>query len=79
MTSEIKQAAETVATHPKVSLAVTAAFTSNVWLDYGQPIIQSLTSIVGLGVVTLIFIKHFVDVKEIFQNWRDKKNSDKTN
>lgn len=67
MKEEIKQATEVVVGHPKASMVITAAFTSNVWLDYGQPIIQGLTSIVGLVVVTLLAIKHFLDLKKEWQ------------
>ncbi|MCP4060722.1 MAG: hypothetical protein GY738_26260 [Pseudoalteromonas sp.] len=68
MPSEIKEAVEAAATHPKSSLVVTAAFTSNVWLDYGQPIIQALTSIVGLVVVSMLAVKHFLDLKNTLKN-----------
>ena len=68
MRDEIKQAAEAVAGHPKASVIITAAFTSNVWLDYGEPIIKGLTSIVGLVVVTLLAIKHFLDLKKEWQS-----------
>ncbi|MCP4056664.1 MAG: hypothetical protein GY738_04960 [Pseudoalteromonas sp.] len=71
MPSEIKEAVEAAATHPKSSLVVTAAFTSNVWLDYGQPIIQALTSVVGLIVVSMLAVKHFLDLKNTLKN-KDK-------
>ena len=63
----MKQATETLANHPKVSLAVTAAFTSNVWLDYGLPIIQGVTTIAGMFVVVCLAIKHFIDLKNQWQ------------
>jgi len=72
MKEEIKQAAEAVASHPKVSLAITAAFTSNAWLDYGEPIIKGLTSIAGLVVVTLLAIKHFIDIRK---EWKNKNSN----
>ncbi len=71
MPSEIKEAVEAAVTHPKSSLVVTAAFTSNVWLDYGQPIIQALTSVVGLVVVSMLAVKHFLDLKNTLKN-KDK-------
>lgn len=67
MKEEIKHATEAVVSHPKASLVITAAFTSNAWLDYGEPIIKGLTSIVGLVVVTLLAIKHFLDLKKEWQ------------
>ena len=72
MKEEIKHATEAVVSHPKASLIITAAFTSNAWLDYGEPIIKGLTSIVGLVVVTLLAIKHFLDLKKEWQ----KKDED---
>lgn len=64
MKEEIKQVAEAVASHPKTTLAITAVFTSNVWVDYGEPIIKGLTSIIGLAVITMLAIKHFLDLKK---------------
>lgn len=66
-----KEAMEAVANHPKASLVVTAAFTSNVWLDYGLPIVQGVTSIAGMFVVILLAIKHSADVYKI---WKNKDN-----
>ena len=63
MKEEIKHATEAVVSHPKASLVITAAFTSNAWLDYGEPIIKGLTSVIGLVVVTLLAVKHFIDIK----------------
>ena len=69
MGEKIRQAVEAASSHPKASLVITAAFTSNAWLDYGEPIIKGLTSIVGLVVVTLLAIKHFIDLKK---EWNSK-------
>lgn len=64
MKEDVKHLAETIASHPKVSLTVTAAFTSNVWLDYGEPIIKGLTSILGVTILVLLVVKHVLDIKK---------------
>ena len=64
MNESIKQTAEAVASHPKVAMGVTAMFTSNVWLDYGEPIIKALTSFLGLTVLVLLIVKHILDIKK---------------
>jgi len=69
MKEDVKQTVEAISNHPKVSLGLTAAFTSNAWLDYGLPIVQGLTSLLGLGVLFLIFFKHAVDVVRIIRKW----------
>ena len=73
MKDEIKQATETVLSHPKASLVVTAAFTSNAWLDYGEPIVKGITTIVGMVVLILLAVKHAIDIK----NELTKKDDDK--
>ena len=64
MKEELKQTIETIVSHPKVSVGITAIFTSNVWLDYGEPIIKALTSFLGLVVIVLIIIKNVLDIKK---------------
>jgi len=64
MKKEIAEAIEAVASHPKVSMGITAIFTSNVWLDYGEPILKGLTLILGTIVLGLLVIKHILDIKK---------------
>lgn len=65
MKEEIKQTAEIIASHPKTAVAVTGLANLNVyWLDYGEPIVKALTSIVGLIVIILLAVKHFLDIKK---------------
>lgn len=66
MKEEIKHAAEAVGSHPKTATLLTAAFTSNVWLDYGLPIAQGLTTILGVIVMTLLALKHVTD---LYKSW----------
>lgn len=72
MNEQAKQVAETIVSHPKVAVGVTALFTSNVWLDYGEPIIKALTSFLGLTVLVLLIIKHALDIKKEHFTNKDK-------
>ena len=69
MKEEAKQTVEAIASHPKAAIVLTAAFTSNAWLDYGLPIVQGLTSIVGLIVLSLLAAKHATD---LYKAWHSK-------
>ena len=60
-----KQAVETIASNPKVTIALTAAVTSNAWLDYGEPAVKITTSLLGLTVLVLLVIKHALDIKKV--------------
>ena len=71
MSETIKQATETILTHPKASFVVTTLFTSHAWLDYGEPIVKALTSIVGLCVVVAILVKHVLDIKKAIKTDKD--------
>lgn len=62
MKEAIKETIEVITTHPKTSIAVTGFFTSHVWLDYGLPAVQGITTIVGMLVVIAILIKHCIDL-----------------
>jgi len=64
MRDTIKQVAETVMTHPKSAFVVTTMFTSHAWLNYGEPLIKALTSILGLFVIIAILVKHVIDIKK---------------
>ncbi len=71
MSDEIKHTIEVLATHPKTTVVVTAFFTSNVWIDYAEPAIRALTSVVGLAVLIALFIKHVLDIKKSLSNKDD--------
>jgi hypothetical protein len=69
MNESTKQAIETIASNPKVTAAITATVTSNVWLDYGEPAVKIITSLMGLTVLVLLVVKHALDIKkEHFSN-----------
>ena len=52
--------------------ALTAAVTSNVWLDYGEPAVKVVTSLLGLTVLVLLVIKHILDIKKEHFSHKDK-------
>ena len=64
MKEEIKQTIEAVSSHPKAAIVVTGVFTSNVWLDYGEPVIKGLTSIVGLAVLIALLVQRILEIKK---------------
>jgi len=64
MKDEIKQGIEVVSSHSKTAVVATSLFTSNVWLDYGEPIIKGVTSIIGLCVLCALLVKHVLDIKK---------------
>jgi hypothetical protein len=64
MNETTKQAIETIASNPKVTTLITATVTSNVWLDYGEPAVKVITSLLGLTVLILLVVKHVLDIKK---------------
>ena len=73
MNETTKQAIETIASNPKVTAILTAAVTSNVWLDYGEPIVKIVTSLLGLTVLVLLVVKHALDIKKEHFSHKDKQ------
>ena len=73
MNETTKQALETIASNPKVTTVLTAAVTSNVWLDYGEPIVKIVTSLLGLTVLVLLSVKHALDIKKEHFSHKDKQ------
>ncbi|MCP5007438.1 MAG: hypothetical protein GY941_26400 [Planctomycetes bacterium] len=70
MKEAIKEVAEAVTNNPKASVIVTAAFTSNVWVDLGLPIIQGITSIAGMFVLVFLALKHATD---LYKMWKKEE------
>lgn len=69
MNESTNQVIETIASSPKVTAAITATVASNVWLDYGDPAVKIITSLMGLTVLVLLVVKHALDIKkEHFSN-----------
>ena len=67
MKEEIKGVVEAVGNHPKSSISLTAAFTSNIWIDYGLPLAEGLTVILGVIVLSLVATKHAID---LYKAWK---------
>lgn len=64
MREELKQTIEIVASHPKTTVGAYALFTSNIWLDYGEPVLKALTLILGTLALFLLVVKHILDIKK---------------
>ena len=73
MKEEIKQVAEAMISHPKSAIAVTTFFTSHVWMNYGLPAFQGLTTIVGFAVLVAVLIKHILDISKSMKGEDDSK------
>ena len=72
MTETAKQLAETIVSHPKVSMALVAVSQANVrWMDYAEPYIKDITTILGVTVLFLLVIKHAIDIAKSLSN-KDK-------
>ena len=62
--SDTKQLITEISTNPKVTIAIVGFFTSNAWLDYGEPAIKGMTAIVGFIVLCLVAVRHFRALKK---------------
>ena len=64
MSEELKQIVADVANSPKTQSLLLGFFSSPFWLNWGEPLVDGLGKIIGLGILTLLFIKHFRDFKK---------------
>jgi len=65
MKEEAKQLIETIASHPKTAIAIAAASNTNVWwLDYGEPTVKIVTSLLGMAILVVLLVKHTLDIKK---------------
>ena len=64
MKESIKHVIDTVVTHPKTLVAVTAAANANVWTDYGEPAVKIVTGVLPIVVLVLLVTKHALDIKK---------------
>lgn len=71
MSGEIKQAANEIASHPKVAIGLAAFFTSHLWIDYGEPVIKGVGTILGLVVVCMVIYKLHLEIKKLKINDKD--------
>ena len=46
-------------------LGIAAFFTSHLWLDYGEPVIKGLGTILGLVVVCMVIYKLYLEIKKL--------------
>ena len=64
MNEELKQIAADVANSPKTHMVLVGFFSSPFWLNWGEPLVDGVGKIIGLGILVLLFIKHFRDLKK---------------
>ena len=62
---KIRQVVDVVASHPKTAtVVVTGMANFNVWFANYEPIAKFITSILGIVLVTVLIIKHILDIKK---------------
>lgn len=78
MSNEIKHIASDALASPKIAIGITAFFTSHLWLDYGEPLIRGIGTILGLVVVCMVIYKLCLEIKykRLEINALDSKNKD---
>lgn len=75
---ELKSAAEAVSSHPKTSSLLTGviAWVNAHWVDWGQPIVNALTSIAGLILIVILIKKHYTEEKLAKKKLAEKDKDD---
>lgn len=72
MNENVRQTIEVITSHPKVSVALVAASQANVrWMDYADPYIKDITTVLGVTVLFLLVVKHTIDIYKSLSN-KDK-------
>ena len=66
MSGEIKKSiVDVVASHPKTATAIAAgAANFNVWFTNYEPVFKFATSVLGIILVSVLIIKHIIDIKK---------------
>ena len=64
MKESLNQVVESVVSHPKTLVAVTAAANANVWTDYAEPTVKIITGVLTIVVLVLLVTKHALDIKK---------------
>ena len=62
---KLRQLADAVASHPKTAtVVVTGMANFNVWFADYEPFAKFITSILGIVLVTVLIVKHVLDIKK---------------
>ena len=62
---KVRQAADAVVSHPKTAtVVVTGMANFNVWFANYEPIAKFVTSLLGIVLVTVLIVKHVLDIKK---------------
>jgi hypothetical protein len=68
MKEELRQTTEAIASHPKTAVAVAAGANFNSWwLSWGSPIVDAVTSILGIVLVSVLIRYHWQNTKKIIK------------
>lgn len=66
MKEGVNQTVEVIASHPKTAVPVAAASNFNTWwLDWGSPIVDAITSILGIVLVSVLIRYHWQNTKKV--------------
>ena len=62
---KVRHIADVVASHPKTAtVIVTGMANFNVWFADYEPVFKFVTSLLGIVLVTVLIIKHALDIKK---------------
>lgn len=68
MKDELKHAVEAIASHPKTAVAVAAASNFNTWwLDWGSPVVDAITSVLGIVLISVLIRYHWQNTKKVIK------------
>jgi hypothetical protein len=75
MSEELAKTIEVVSSHPKTALLLAGATNLNTWYGTYEPIAKFVTSMLGIVLVSVLIVKHVVELKETLKkNKLDKGN-----
>lgn len=60
----IRQVTDAIASHPKTSTVIAGATNLNVWFANYEPILKLTTSLLGIVLVSVLIVKHTIDIKK---------------
>lgn len=74
MKDEINHGITAIASHPKTAIAVAGAANFNSWwLDWGSPVVDAATSILGVVLVAVLIRYHWQNTKKLMKENEDEK------
>ena len=74
MSEELAKTIEIVTTHPKTALLLAGATNLNTWYGTYEPIAKFATSILGIVLVSVLIVKHVVELRQTLKKDKTKNN-----